>query len=65
VLKEEPCFGDSGGPLVAKSESGAFVQIGVLSEGSGFCSGFLGVHAPDLYTRVILYLPWIRKYIGT
>lgn len=72
TLKQEACFGDSGGPLMVKntfpsrsasssgSSGGSLVQIGVVSMGSGFCGGFLGVHAPDLYTRVLLYLPWIR-----
>merc|ERR1711936_51395 len=51
------CRGDSGGPLVGRKGSN-YVQVGVVSWGSGMC-----VEQPTVFTRVTSYLPWIRKHV--
>lgn len=36
-------------------------QVGILSQGSGFCGEFLNATAPDVYMRVSHFLPWIHN----
>ena len=36
-------------------------QVGILSQGTGFCGEFLNSTAPDLYMRVSLFVPWIQN----
>lgn len=45
--------GDSGGPLVSDG-----VQIGIVSFGRPCAKG-----APDVYTRVFQFIPWINEHM--
>ena len=36
-------------------------QVGILSLGSGFCGGFLGQTAPDVYMRTSHFVAWIAN----
>ncbi len=56
----DTCQGDSGGPLVVIDGASSFVQVGVVSYGSG-CAwpGNYGV-----YTRVSSYGDWISSSMG-
>eukprot|EP00656_Telonema_subtile_P003693 TRINITY_DN11677_c0_g1_i1.p1 TRINITY_DN11677_c0_g1~~TRINITY_DN11677_c0_g1_i1.p1 ORF type:complete len:110 (-),score=0.70 TRINITY_DN11677_c0_g1_i1:235-564(-) len=56
---QSSCRGDSGGPLFAKSH-GTWVAVGVLSEGSGFCGEWLGVVAPNVFSRLSDSVSWVR-----
>ncbi|XP_066248825.1 brachyurin-like [Euwallacea similis] len=49
------CYGDSGGPLVRGTE-----LIGILSFGGSKCTA----GKPSVYTRIMAYRSWIRKYSG-
>ena len=53
----DSCQGDSGGPLMARTPSGEWRQIGVVSWGH-FCArpGFAGI-----YTRTSAFGPWIQR----
>ncbi|MGH6748734.1 MAG: S1 family peptidase [Methyloceanibacter sp.] len=55
---KDTCQGDSGGPMVVRDEGGAFVQIGVVSWGSG-CGGT----TPGVYARVAPFAGWIADTI--
>jgi len=52
------CMGDSGGPLVCPNKSGAFDIVGVVSWGTGTCSGM-----PGVFTEVSHFMPWIRAHM--
>ena len=52
----EACQGDSGGPLVL-SETGRWVQVGIVSFGEG-CAD---TRFPGVYTKVDTFLDWIRR----
>ncbi|MFG1479795.1 serine protease [Xanthobacter sp. V4C-4] len=56
----DTCQGDSGGPILSRKGDGPFVQVGIVSFGIG-CG-----HAefPGVYTRLALYIDWIRKTIA-
>jgi secreted trypsin-like serine protease len=66
---QQACFGDSGAPLVHAitpspgSNMFKFVQVGILSGGSGFCGDFLGVTSPDVFTRLSLYTEWVNSIV--
>ncbi|XP_018403822.1 PREDICTED: transmembrane protease serine 3-like [Cyphomyrmex costatus] len=49
ITGEGACHGDSGGPLVIDG-----AQIGIVSFGNPCARGY-----PDVYTRVINFMPWI------
>jgi secreted trypsin-like serine protease len=52
------CGGDSGGPLAIKPPNGGpATVIGITSFGMTKC----GANAPQFYTRVATFLPWIRE----
>ena len=55
---KDTCQGDSGGPMVVRDASGAFVQVGVVSWGSG-CGGT----TPGVYARVAAFKDWIAETI--
>ena len=55
---KDTCQGDSGGPLVVRDEGGNFVQVGVVSWGSG-CGGT----TPGVYARVAPFAGWIADTI--
>ncbi|KAL7297619.1 hypothetical protein TKK_0009290 [Trichogramma kaykai] len=52
------CAGDSGGPAVTSKG----VVVGIVSFGSRPCGNMAG-NAPDVYTRVAHYIPWIKKHM--
>lgn len=56
----DSCNGDSGGPSVIEypAGSGTYVQIGIVSFGSGSCTDKT---LPGVYTRVSKYRDWIRQ----
>jgi trypsin len=56
---KDTCQGDSGGPMVVRDESGAFVQVGVVSWGSG-----CGSTTPGVYARVAAFKDWIAATIA-
>jgi secreted trypsin-like serine protease len=59
---KDSCQGDSGGPIFAKRPDGSFVQIGIVSKGTGCgAAGF-----PGIYTRISNpeILAWITSYIA-
>ena len=51
----DSCTGDSGGPLIARNESGAAVQVGIVSWGLGCARQ----DSPGVYVRVADYKDWI------
>ncbi len=55
---KDTCQGDSGGPMVVRDEGGNFVQVGVVSWGSG-CGGT----TPGVYARVAPFKGWIADTI--
>ncbi|KAG8182626.1 hypothetical protein JTE90_009989 [Oedothorax gibbosus] len=57
--KKDSCQGDSGGPLVLK-DGDHFSIIGVVSAGVGCGREKL----PGIYSRVSLFVPWIRQVTG-
>lgn len=57
----DTCQGDSGGPLFAKSTSGTYVQVGVVSHGIGCAQE----GAPGVYARVDAYAPWLTKAVAS
>jgi secreted trypsin-like serine protease len=56
----DSCQGDSGGPLMARTQSGEWRQIGVVSWGH-FCArpGVAGI-----YTRTSAFGPWIQRNLS-
>lgn len=59
----DSCNGDSGGPSIVESPqgSGKWVQVGVVSFGSGTCTE---ASLPGVYTRVAYYRDWIRQQMN-
>lgn len=55
----DTCAGDSGGPLMCEDEQGRWTVHGVTSFGEG--CGDQGKYG--VYTKVVNYLPWIKKII--
>jgi secreted trypsin-like serine protease len=53
----DTCQGDSGGPLLAKSNKGAFIQVGIVSWGEG--CGIPLLHG--VYTRLAIYADWVKS----
>ncbi len=56
----DSCQGDSGGPLVVPDGLGGYIQVGVVSFGSGCAAA----NDYGVYTRVSSYIPWIAGNIG-
>ncbi|RXN25541.1 neurotrypsin-like protein [Labeo rohita] len=56
----DSCRGDSGGPLVCERPSGSWVVYGVTSWGHACRLQ----DAPGVYTKVSVFVPWIKKVIG-
>lgn len=56
----DTCQGDSGGPILSRKGDGPLVQVGIVSFGIG-CG-----HAefPGVYTRLALYIDWIKASIA-
>lgn len=56
----DTCQGDSGGPILSRKGDGPLVQVGIVSFGIG-CG-----HAefPGVYTRLALYIDWIKATIA-
>ena len=63
-FRADTCQGDSGGPLVCSNGKNSYgVQqyalFGVTSWGKG-----CGKETPGVYTKVSMYLDWIKQYAG-
>ena len=59
VQYEAVCGGDSGGPALQRTAGGVFTVVGIVSYG-GDCRG----NTPAVYSRVSMYLKWIRSIIA-
>ena len=59
---ESACQGDSGGPLLYQRD-GQWIVGGVTSFGSGAGCVTTANYAPNVYTRVSAYLPWIESIL--
>ena len=55
----DSCFGDSGGPLLADhlGDNNRWSIVGITSFGGPDCGS---AEFPGVYTRVDMYLDWIR-----
>lgn len=56
---QDSCEGDSGGPIFIKNATGVAVQAGITSWGYGCAVE----KQPGVYTRVVNYIGWIKKYV--
>ncbi len=56
---EDSCQGDSGGPIFVQ-QNGSFVQVGIVSWGSGCADK----DYPGVYTNVYALYDWIHEYVG-
>ncbi|XP_077493728.1 uncharacterized protein LOC144104522 isoform X2 [Amblyomma americanum] len=54
------CNADSGGPLFLPQPRGRYVQVGIAS----FVAKPGCVIHPQVFTRVDVFMPWIKKHIG-
>ncbi|CAH1793633.1 unnamed protein product [Owenia fusiformis] len=54
------CRGDSGGPLICKKSSG-WTLAGCTSFGAAGCQER---EAPNVYTRITSFMPWIRRTVA-
>jgi hypothetical protein len=55
----DACYGDSGGPLFFEEKAGKFVQVGVVSFGSGCARP----NRPGIYSRISTAYEWIQEQI--
>lgn len=56
-----PCNGDSGAPLTCMSPRGHRTLYGLVSYGLPCAT----IKAPDVYTRITKFLPWLLETINT
>ena len=54
---KDSCQGDSGGPIFLKSDSGDFIQAGIVSWGEGCARR----RRPGIYTKLSNYSDWIAN----
>ena len=63
VIGKETCHGDSGGGLMMKDRSKNDVLIGILSYGENDHCGSHHRNTFEVYSKVSVYVDWIRQYI--
>uniref|UniRef100_A0A182QUA3 Peptidase S1 domain-containing protein n=1 Tax=Anopheles farauti TaxID=69004 RepID=A0A182QUA3_9DIPT len=54
------CQEDGGAPMIAFNRNGQYVQHGSLSFGPDGCGS---ADAPDVFTRIESYIPWILDHL--
>lgn len=58
IANRSTCLYDSGGPAVVRARNGLFIQVGVVSGGTGVCGA---VDKNTYFMFVSAYVDWIRK----
>uniref|UniRef100_A0A224YPR8 Transmembrane protease serine 9-like protein n=1 Tax=Rhipicephalus zambeziensis TaxID=60191 RepID=A0A224YPR8_9ACAR len=57
----DSCQVDSGGPAIVRVDGGRYVQVGILSYGTGCAREY----EPGVYARVDVFIPWLKQVVGS